>query len=180
MIPKNTEPEYNGEPEPGETPETDGLEQAVAREKKKAEEYLANWQRTQADFLNFKRRTEQERQDFSRNANAGLLLSLLPVLDDIERALENVPEDIAGHEWVEGTRLVERKFKNSLESIGVKQVLALGMVFDPNYHEALRQEPGPEGIVVGEFQKGYLLHDKLLRPARVIVGSGEDDSKEEA
>jgi molecular chaperone GrpE len=164
---------------PGET-STDDIEQEIEETRKKAEEYLASLQRTQADFVNYKRRTEQERQEFAAFANATLLKSILPVADDLERALENVPEDIEDHEWVEGIRLVERKFKSSLEGCGVKPVLALGMEFDPNFHEALRQDAGPEGMVVGEFQKGYLLNDKLLRPARVTVGNGEDkDNKEE-
>ena len=73
-----------------------------------------------------------------------------------------------------------KKFRSTLESVGVKPVLALGMAFDPNVHEAVHQDKGPEGMVVGEFQKGYMLHDKLLRPARVIVGNGEEDAKEES
>lgn len=162
-----------------ESPEETALEKDLADALKKADDYLQAWQRTQADFINFKRRNEQERKEFGNYANAELLKKILPVVDDLERALENVPEDIAEHEWVEGIRLVERKFKSNLESAGVKQVLALGMGFDPNYHEAVHQEPGPEGVVVGEFQKGYLLNDKLLRPARVVVGNGEEESKEE-
>ena len=178
MIPKDKEPDMNDDLEPEAPPEEPT--EASDDHRKMAEEYLASWQRTQADFMNYKRRTEQERKDFLLNANAELLRKLLPVLDDLERALENVPDDIAGHEWVEGARLVERKFRATLESVGVKPVLALGMTFDPNFHEALHQDKGPEGVIVGEFQKGYMLHDKLLRPARVIVGNGEEDSKEES
>ena len=174
------EPQNNTAPDAGdESPEEADLEKDLADALKKADDYLSAWQRTQADFVNFKRRNEQERKEFGTFANAELLKKILPVVDDLERALENVPQDIADHEWVEGVRLVERKFKTSLESAGVKQVLALGMAFDPNYHEAVHQEPGAEGMVVGEFQKGYLLNDKLLRPARVVVGNGEEESKEE-
>jgi molecular chaperone GrpE len=165
-----------------ETPEEarGTLEQALAAEKKKAEEYLAAWQRAQADFVNYKRRTEQEKQDFNNYANAQLVLSILPVLDDLERALDAIPEQFAGHDWVEGVRLVERKFRTVLEGQGVKPVLALGMAFDPNYHEAMRQDKGEDGMVVGELQKGYMLNNKLLRPARVVVGSGgKKDRKKE-
>ena len=189
MTPKDKDKQRNEAPEepeaPGNAPEAETPataepeDDALAAAKKKAEEYLASLQRAQADFINYKRRTEQERQDFSRAANADLLKAILPVADDLERALENVPEDLSQHEWVEGIRLVERKFKASLENAGVKPVLALGMEFDPEYHEALRQDAGPDGVVIGEFQKGYTLHDKLLRPARVIVGNGEEPSKEE-
>lgn len=183
MMPKDIDNLDNGEPVPDTpeeavTPETPDLEQALASEKKKAEEYLASWQRAQADFINYKRRSEQERLEFNKFANASLLLGLLPVLDDLERALAAIPSEFSEHDWVEGVRLVERKFKSSLEAQGVKPVLALGMAFDPNFHEAIRQDKGPEGMVIQEFQKGYTLNDKLLRPARVVVGSGEEDVPE--
>jgi molecular chaperone GrpE len=176
MISEMNEAEDNGIPEEAENAPEDA---AVNDYRKKAEDYLASWQRTQADFTNYKRRTEQERQEFLLNANAELLRKVLPVLDDLERALDHAPDDGAGQDWLEGTRLVAKKFRSTLESVGVKPVLALGMAFDPTVHEAVHQDRGPEGTVVGEFQKGYTLHDKLLRPARVIVGNGEEDTKEE-
>jgi len=186
MIPKEPKDVKKSEPEPevtepgtSEMESVESLEQALAREKKKAEEYLANWQRAQADFINYKRRAEQERQEFNTYANANLILGLLPVIDDLERALEAVPDRFKKHDWVEGVRLVERKFKTILEGQGVKEIKASGEAFDPNFHEALRQERGEEGIVIEEFQKGYMLHDKLLRPARVVVGNGEAEIKEE-
>jgi len=180
-MPKDPEEKQNSENLPQEAaPEGTGiLEQALAEEKKKAEEYLANWQRAQADFINYKRRTEQERQDFNSFANANLLCGILPVLDDLERALNAIPEEFSGDDWVEGVRLVERKFKTVLEGQGVKPICALNEPFDPKLHEALRQEKGKEGIVIAELQKGYTLHDKLLRPARVVVGTGEVETKEE-
>jgi len=157
----------------------ENLEKALADEKKKAEEYLAAWQRTQADFINYKRRTEQEKQEFNSYANANLVCTILPVLDDLERALDAVPEEYAGHDWVEGVKLVERKFKTVLEGQGVKPILCLGMEFDPKYHEALRRARGEEGTVVGELQKGYMLNDKLLRPAKVVVGSDKEAAEKE-
>jgi molecular chaperone GrpE len=160
--------------------EKESPEPELDAEKKKAEEYLAAWQRAQADFINYKRRTEQERQEFNAFANANLVRAILPVLDDLERAIDAIPEEFAGNDWVEGVRLVERKFKTILEGQGVKPILALGMQFDPNFHEALRQDEGEEGIVIGELQKGYTLNDKLLRPAKVVVGKGAAaDAKEE-
>jgi molecular chaperone GrpE len=182
-----TEPEeLNEEDQQAAAPEdTEGLERALEAEKQKAAEYLAAWQRAQADFINYKRRNEQERQDFNSFANAQLVLSILPVLDDMERALDAIPAKFAKDEWVEGIRLVDRKFKTILEGQGVKPILALGMAFDPRFHEAMRRDKGEEGMVVGELQKGYMLNDKLLRPARVVVGGGdggetkkEEDSKE--
>jgi len=181
MIPQEPEEERNNEPEPEaiETEEAETLEQALADEKKKAEEYLANWQRAQADFINYKRRTEHEKQDFNRFANANLILSLLPTLDDLERALKAVPAKLTNNDWVEGIRMVERKFRTVLEGQGVAPIKALGEPFDPTYHEALRQDNGEEGIVIEEFQKGYMLGDKVLRPAKVVVGNGEEAEKED-
>jgi len=167
------------EPETAEIEDVPSLKQALAEEKKKAEDYLANWQRVQADFINYKRRIEQERQDFNKFANANLILSLLPVLDDLERALSAMPPKLARHKWEEGIRLVERKFTSSLEAQGLTPIEALGEPFDPNFHEALRQDKGKEGIVVEEFQKGYMLGDRVLRPAKVVVGNGEEAEKEE-
>jgi len=170
-----TEPEeIKGEAEE----EKENLEEALEAAKQKAGEYLASWQRVQADFVNYKRRNEQERQDFNSFANANLLRSILPILDDLERALGAVPEAHVDDDWVEGIRLVERKFKTVLEGQGVKPILALGMAFDPHFHEGLRKDKGKEGVVVGELQKGYMLNDKLLRPARVVVGSGEESDSE--
>jgi molecular chaperone GrpE len=167
------------EPETAEAEDIGSLEQALVEEKKKAEEYLANWQRAQADFINYKRRIEQERQEFARSTSADVILTLLPVLDDLERALDAVPPRIAKNEWVEGIRLMERKFKTSLENQGVKPIESVGEHFDPNYHDALRQDKGKEGIVIEEFQKGYMLGDKVLRHAKVVVGNGEEAVKED-
>lgn len=180
-MPKEPEKKKNNENElpkelPEETPET---EEAVSEDRKKAEEYLANWQRAQADFINYKRRAEQERLEFNSFANANFARAILPILDDMERAIDAVPEEFAKHDWVEGVKLVERKFKTTLEGQGVKPVLALGMEFDPNVHEAIRQDKGKDGMVVAEYQKGYMLNDKLLRPAKVAVGNGEEEKKEE-
>lgn len=154
------------------------LEKALAEQKAKTEEYLNALQRSQADFANYRRRTDQEKQDLGKYANATLFCDILPVLDDLELALAHVPEEYADMDWVEGVRLVERKFKSILEKQGVKPVCALGMEFDPNLHDAIRQEKGPEGAVVAELMKGYTLGERLLRPSRVIVGNGEEDDKQ--
>lgn len=181
MMQQDSEEARNNEAEPEtiDIEDAQSLEQALAEEKQKAEEYLSSWQRAQADFINYKRRTEQERQDFNRFANANLILGLLPVLDDLERALSAMPPKLARQKWGEGIRLVERKFKTSLEGQGVRPIKALGEPFDPNFHEALRQDKGKEGIVIEEFQKGYMLGDRVLRPAKVVIGNGEEAEKED-
>jgi molecular chaperone GrpE len=184
MIPGNSEelnnsagPPEEVKPENNEAPAD--LQKALDEARQKAAEYLASWQRSQADFINYKRRIEQERVDFNKYANSNLCCAILPVVDDLERALQAIPEDFSGNDWVKGVKLVERKFKTILEGQGVKAICALNEPFDPKLHEAIREDKGKEGIIIGEFQKGYTLHDKLLRPARVVVGTGEEKTKEE-
>jgi molecular chaperone GrpE len=156
--------------------EINELKKALAEEKEKnanADKYLANWQRTQADFMNYKRLVEQNREESSKFANSGILLSILPFLDDMERALNSVPPEMAGS-WVDGIKLIERKFLSSLENQGVTIIKAKGEQFDPRFHEAVRQAPGKEGIVLDEVQRGYKYQDRVLRPSLVVVGNGEE------
>lgn len=177
------------EPEEGQTNEVkqgfteiedmETLKKILAEEKERAEGYLANWQRAQADFINYKRRSEQEKEEISKFANGLFMLNLLPILDDLERALDSIPPKLAGFTWVEGISLIERKFQASLEAQGLSQIEALGEPFDPNLHEAAIHGKGKEGIVIEELQKGYKLHDRVIRPAMVVVGNGEEEDKKE-
>ncbi len=157
-----------------------GLKETLAEEKTRAEGYLANWQRAQADLINYKRRSEQERDEFGKFANATLMFNLLPILDDMERALASLPAKLTNLTWVDGIRLIERKLRASLEIQGLQAIEALGKEFDPNLHEAVRQDAGKEGVIIEELQKGYQLHDRVIRPTMVVVGNGEEAEKEES
>jgi molecular chaperone GrpE len=148
------------------------LQKALAEEKEKAEKYLANWQRAQADFVNFKRRTEQERAELNNFANSTLVLNLLPVLDDLERALEHANEDVEGSAWVDGIKLIYKKLKTTLEAQGLEEIEAEGEDFDPNVHEAVMAVEGEEGKVIEETQKGYKMRNRVIRPTKVKVGKG--------
>lgn len=150
------------------------LKGTLAEEKEKAENYLASWQRAQADFINYKRRSEQEREETGKFANATLILNLLPALDDLERALATIPNQLTEHDWVGGIRLIERKLRTSLETQGLTSIQAVGEPFDPHLHEAVRQDKGKEGMVIEEVQKGYQFHDRVIRPSKVVVGNGEE------
>jgi len=149
------------------------LKQSLAEEKEKAAANLAGWQRAQADFINYKRRAEQEKEELGKFANATLMLSILPVLDDMERAFTAIPPNLDKLGWVDGLRLIERKLSASLEAQGLTQIKALGEPFDPNLHEAVMYGQGQEGMVVEEIQKGYKLYERVIRPTMVVVGSGE-------
>ncbi len=176
-----TEEELTNEVEPqvAEAEDLEKLKQALAEEKEKAESYLANWQRAQADFINYKRRSEQEKEEISKFANSALMLNLISVLDDLERAFASIPPDLDKLSWLDGIRLIERKLHASLEAQGLSPIKAVGEPFDPYLHESIRQDNGKEGIVIEEAQKGYKLHDRVIRPSRVVVGNGEADEKKE-
>jgi molecular chaperone GrpE len=143
----------------------------LAAEREKAETYYKNWQRSAADFVNYKRRVEQERGETARFASAALVINLLPVYDDLDRAVTSVDASLAGLNWVQGVIAIQRKFQQLLEAMGVKELDAAGEAFDPSRHEAVGKAPGAEGKVLHVVQKGYTLNDKVLRPAMVIVGS---------
>jgi molecular chaperone GrpE len=154
------------------------LKQELIDAKARAQEYLDSWQRAQADYANFKRRLEQDKIDAVKYANVGLILKILPVLDDFERAVAHVPPELEKAPWVGGINGIARKLENALETAGVSAIKAQGEFFDPNLHEATGSTPGPEGVVVRELSKGYKLGDRVIRPARVMVGSGEGDEAE--
>jgi len=155
------------------------LKQALAEETAKVEANLAGWQRAQADFINYKRRTEQEKEEISQFTRATLILDLLPALDDLERAFAAIPPRLTKSSWVDGISLIWNKLQTTLEAQGLSEIKAVGEPFDPHLHEAVRQDRGREGIVIEEVQKGYKFRDKIIRPTKVIVGSGEEEPEKE-
>ncbi len=135
------------------------------------DDYLDQLQRSRAEFANYRRRTEQERAQIRQIANQALLAQLLPVLDDLQRALAAVPPDQRDSPLAQGVGLVERKFWNVLERAGVTPLEAVGEPFDPSLHEAVELVPGTAAnTVVAVYQPGYRLGPNLLRPAMVKVG----------
>ena len=154
------------------------LEQAQAQ----AAEYLDGWQRARAEFANFKKRVEAERQELRRTSTEALLLKLLPVVDDFERAFQTLPEESADEAWVGGFRMIFRKLEALLESEDVTPIEAVGHPFDPLWHQALLQEETDEhhdGYVIEEMQRGYRLGDRVLRPSMVKVASNSNESEDE-
>ncbi|MCL2281402.1 MAG: nucleotide exchange factor GrpE [Dehalococcoidia bacterium] len=154
----------------------ESLRQELSEAKTKAQEYLDGWQRGQADFTNFRKRLELDKLDAIKYANAELMLKILPVLDDFERAVEHVPQQMASDPWVGGVNGIARKLENTLEVLGLSRIKAQDEVFDPCVHEAVSCIPGPDGMVIKELEKGYMLNERVLRPAKVMVGNGEENS----
>lgn len=162
-----------------EAEDIDSLKKSLEEEKAKAERYLNNWQRAEADFDNYRKRVEQERSERDRFANMVLILNLLPVLDDFERAFNSLPAKLVQLTWIDGIRLIYHKLQATLEARGLSEIKTVGENFDPTVHEALSQGEGEEGKVIEELQKGYKLHDRVIRPAIVVVGKGKEEEKKE-
>ncbi|HWE62712.1 MAG TPA: nucleotide exchange factor GrpE [Chloroflexota bacterium] len=147
-------------------------ERRADEEASRAEGYLDLLKRERADFTNYRRRVEQERTEQTQAATTDLMLSLLPALDDLERALANIPPTEAGTPLAEGIRLIDRSLRAALERAGLERIRVEGQRFDPRVHEALVQDEAPdrqEGEVVRELRPGYRLGDRVLRPAQVSV-----------
>jgi molecular chaperone GrpE len=145
------------------------LEKRLADAQSQAAEYKDGWQRSVADFQNYKRRVDAEKSETYQNAIGSVIKRYLPILDDLERALSTRPADLA---WVDGIELIYRKLKSILEAEGLKRIEAEGQMFDPNFHEAILQEScdGYEsGQVIAVVQNGYTLGDRVIRPAQVRV-----------
>ena len=136
----------------------------------------AAYARALADYQNLQRRSREERAELTRLTMKTLVLNYLPVLDDLSRALDSVSQhvELTDHPWIEGVRIVQRKFIAILEAAGVRAVaVGVGAPFDPQLHEALAYQPGPLNQIVGVIQNGYAIDATVIRPAMVVVGNGE-------
>ncbi|HVM72367.1 MAG TPA: nucleotide exchange factor GrpE [Anaerolineales bacterium] len=145
------------------------LEKQLAAAQTQAAEYKEGWQRSVAEFQNYRRRVEADRAETYQNAVGSIVKRYLPVLDDMERAMQARPAELA---WADGIDLIYRKLQSILEAEGVKRIEAEGQKFDPNFHEAIMQEPvkGVEsGTVIGIVRNGYMLGERVIRPAMVKV-----------
>ena len=148
------------------------LRALLASLEQEAAENKAGWQRTAADFANYRRRSEQDREQNLGLANEALLSKLLAIVDDFDRAIAQMPEELGKIPWVEGIAAIDRKLRLLLDSEGLTPIEAQGQPFDPHQHEAVVQQETsavPEGTVTAELQRGYRLRDRVLRPALVAV-----------
>lgn len=149
--------------------EMEALRSQLEAAKSKLAETVDGWQRSQADFQNYKKRVERDGEMMRANMKGDIVRKILPVLDDLERAMQNRPTD---ESWANGIELIVRKFQNVLDSEGVKKIEAEGLEFNPNFHEAVSNEPSDEvesGHVIAVVQNGYMLGERVIRPALVRV-----------
>ncbi len=167
--------------------ETDDIEIQIEREltpEERIEELeieVAEWKdkylRNMAEFENYRRRSIQEKTDWIKMATQKLALEVCDVLDNFERALEQITEEHKEDKLIKGFGLIEQQLRNVLERESVRKIEALGAEFDPQWHEALAHIPSeePENTIAAVIQNGYMIHDKVLRPARVAVSSGSKE-----
>jgi len=176
------------EPSPAGEPET--LRQQLEEERIKTAETHDKYLRSVAELRNYKKRISQEREQWAREASAGLLTRLLPILDDFDRAMAVLPDEkLRQLSWVEGIALIYRRLQLALEQAGLTPIEAENQPFDPYFHEAILHEEAPaeqDGIVLADLQKGYKLYDRVLRPTLVKVGKAaaepppQEEEQEEA
>lgn len=167
------EAEAPEEPEEEEIDELTALCQRLEAAQAQADEYLDDLRRERAAFQNYKKRQENERAELRQTIQAGLLVQILSILDDLERALEAVPDDQSDQSWIEGILLIQRKLQRTLEGAGVIAIeVEPGQPFDPFIHEAVTYEESEdyqESKIIAVVQKGYKLGKRVLRPTMVRV-----------
>lgn len=159
------------------------LNAALKAAQEKADEYLDQLRRTAADFANYRKRVEKEREEIIRFGNMLLMTKLLPVLDDLDRAFATLPSDLRRLTWLDGIALIDRRLRLMLEQEGLQVIECLGKQFDPAEHEAILYEETtevPDGQIVAELQKGYKVGDRVIRPALVKVAKVPAASKEDS
>jgi molecular chaperone GrpE len=172
-------PEQEGEPKSATSAQ---LEQQLATEQQKMRECQDLLLRAQADFVNYRRRMNQEQIEGRSAAQSALLSQILPVLDDLERALEAAPPELAKHPWAQGLFLVARRLTTLLNQLGVRQIGTPGESFDPRWHEAITTEARadvPEGTILHVVRPGYAQGERIIRPAQVSV-AGSPSPKSDA
>ena len=136
------------------------------------EEYLAGWQRARADFLNYKKEEMERMGEILKWANEELILKLLPIVDNFDLVEKKIPQGLSDDEHVKGLLQIRTQMKDFLKSQGIEEIDCLGQKFDPNFHEVMEEkeaEGKDSGIVIEEIQKGYMIQDRLLRPAKVKI-----------
>jgi len=144
----------------------------MSKKHKKEQEYLENWKRERAAFLNYKKEEAERVGEFVKFANQELILKILPILDNIYIAEKKLPGELKENLWVQGFLKIKTQILDFLENQEVKEMKCLGEKFDPNFQEAVEKveaEGKEEGIIIEEIKKGYLLRGKVIRPAKVKI-----------
>jgi len=173
--------------EPGGTVDADApaevaeLQARLSAQEQRIADLQDKWQRAAADLVNLRRRTEQDKDDVQRFASMMLVQELLPVLDNFERAVATIPGNLAMLTWVHGVMLIERHLRAILEHQGLESIEAQGKPFSPHYHEAVSDREtndAPPGTVLQEYQRGYTMHGRVIRPTLVELAKEPERTEE--
>jgi len=139
--------------------------------KKQCDEYLNGWKRAKADYINFKKETEEKQKEIIEFSNSVLVVKMIPIYDNLKKAVANIPVD-KNDGWVEGVKQIKKQFEDFLKANGIEEIKTIAEKFNPEFHEAVSKEKkeGVEsGIIISEVSAGYLIKDKVLIPAKVVV-----------
>ena len=175
-------PEDNGPGTPsGIEDRVDALNAEVEEVSREKDQFREMFQRAQADFINYKRRTEEERDELHKHASSRLILKLLPVMDEFNLAIDHASQSDAGASWLEGIKLIERKLNSVLESEVVTRIEVEGEEFDPLEHDAMAYQESAghrEGQILSVVREGYKMHGRVIRPALVILAKRPETSQD--
>jgi molecular chaperone GrpE len=138
----------------------------------KIEELTGQLARAMADLQNFKRRSEEEKASFVKFANSEMLKTILPILDNLDRSVTHLPDELKDNEWTKGMLQIHDDLIKTFEKLGIKKIKTVGEKLDPNLHEAMLAGPGDKDVIVEEFEPGYTLQDDVIKVAKVKVGDG--------
>ncbi len=148
------------------------IQEELEKVKAAAEEYLAGWKRAKADFVNFQKDTERQRAEWIRFSTSGIVLTILPIYESVEKFVEMDSQSDAGKDYLEGAKNIKKQFEDLFKNLGVEKIKTVGEKFDPNLHECVslkKSEGRKAGDILEEAQAGYTLDGEVLRPAKVIV-----------
>lgn len=169
--------------EEAEKREIEELRKKCEEYKKKCEEYKDNWIRTSADFDNYRKRVQKEREEYIEYGNESILKDMVVIVDNLERALDYIKNQPSNNVegLLNGVELIYKQMLSLLEKYGVRPIKAVGEKFDPFYHEVVEQEEveeGEDGVVLREYQKGYMYKVRVLRPSLVVVSKRKEQEEE--
>ncbi|MCD6301932.1 MAG: nucleotide exchange factor GrpE [Anaerolineae bacterium] len=155
----------------------EALRQELAQAQAQCAEYLDKYRRSVAAFDNYRKRQARDQERQAHQLTADVVRQLLPIADDLRRAVANLPESDANADWAKGVMMIEQKLERLLHGYGIVEIEAEGVAFDPAVHESLLTEPSdtyPEGTVIDVLEKGYKLGELVIRPAKVKVSTGSE------
>jgi molecular chaperone GrpE len=152
-----------------ESKEIEELKEKIKQLENQSEEYLNGWKRAKADYINREKEISREKINWIEFANLELVLQFLPILDSFEGFLKQIPKDQEQNQWIKGVIQIKQQTENFLKVQGLEKIATIGEKFNPDYHEVVEKK-GEEGKIIEEIHPGFLMHNKVIRTAKVVIG----------